>query len=420
MKNLYNATIITIGDEILIGQIVDTNSAWLASHLNTLGIKVDRIISISDDQTEIYNTLKDSIENSRLTFVTGGLGPTKDDITKITLAKIFNCNLIRHQKSYEIVESILSKRGIDFNELNQSQALVPSCCEVVVNNHGTAPGMLFKEGSNLLFSMPGVPFEMIQMCEESIFPILKERLSLKSNIHRTAITFGLPESILAAKISEWEDSLPDYLHLAYLPNPNKVRLRLSAYEMEDSKSVDEEIDFQFEELRKIIPENFIGEEDLEVEQSLSKILISRNETLSVAESCTGGAIASKFTKMAGASKYFLAGVVSYSNEAKINMLSVDSEFIEKYGAVSQQVVEQMAVGIKKITNSTYSIATSGVAGPDGGSLEKPVGTVWIAIATPEGVFSNEYIFGSVREPNIERSASTAIFELRKYILKQSL
>ncbi len=412
---MLKAAIVTIGDEILIGQIVDTNSAWLGKELNKHGVIVSRILSISDNVEEIYSTLKMCRETYDLTLVTGGLGPTKDDITKKVLCDLFESKLIQHPESYAITKEILGRRNIEMNALNKAQSLVPDKCEVIINHNGTAPAMLFHHGKNILISMPGVPFEMIEICKEYVFDIITKHFGLHNNIHRNIVTFGIAESILAEKIEEWENALPPYLHLAYLPNPSRVRLRLSAYDVQDTKMVDNEITEKFDALRKLIPEFYIGEEDTEVEVSLSNILRERNETLSVAESCTGGNIAAKITSLSGSSDIFLGGIVSYSNQAKQNILGVNSKGIESFGAVSQQVVEQMAQGVRKLNNSTYSIATSGIAGPNGGSEEKPVGTVWIAIDTPQGTFSEKYLFSKLRQPNIDRASTTGLYKLLKHI-----
>lgn len=414
---MIKAEIITIGDEILIGQIVDTNSAWLGDKLSKLGVKVNQITSISDGKEEIRTTLDRALKQNEITIVTGGLGPTKDDITKYTLAELFNCKLIKNEDCYKAVEELCSKKGLDFNELNKGQGYVPQCCTAVVNDHGTAPGMIFEREGHYLVSLPGVPFEMKPMCEDKIFPFLKEKLTLSHNIHTSVTIYGIPESTLAIKISDWEDALPDYLHLAYLPNPNRIRLRLSAYGIENPQEVEKEINKHFETLKQIIPLNFIGDESESVEHSVAELLIKRGETLSLAESCTGGSIAAHFTAMPGASKYLLGGIVAYSNDIKINVLGVNAEDIATEGAVSETVVRQMAEGVRKLTGSTYAIATSGIAGPDGGTEEKPVGTVWMAVATPNGTITSKKLFTKLREQNIEYSTIRAISIVRDLLIK---
>ncbi len=412
---MIRVAVVTVGDEILIGQIVDTNSAWLAKEFNLFGVAIERIISISDSRDDITNTLKNCIDTYDVTIVTGGLGPTKDDITKHVLCEMFGGVLVQHDPSLDIVKQILSRLHIKLSELNRQQSFVPDCCEVILNNNGTAPAMLFRQENHILISMPGVPFEMKEICKEYVFDIIKNNFSLNSNIHRSVTLYGIAESTLAERIEDWENALPDYLHLAYLPNPSRLRLRLSAYDITHVEDIDKEIDDQFRVLQTIVPEHYIGDESEDVEVSLSKHLRERGETISTAESCTGGTISSKIVKHDGASDIFLGGVVAYSNSLKTNILGVNAIDIDKYGAVSQQVVEQMAQGIKRLTGSTYGIATSGIAGSGGGTAEKPVGTTWIAIASPSGVISQMHTFTKLREPNIERASSQALYSLLQVV-----
>jgi nicotinamide-nucleotide amidase len=401
------ATIVTIGDEILIGQILDTNTRYISQALNRIGIVVHQQISIGDTAQQITTTLDQALSTTDLTIITGGLGPTKDDITKHTLTAYFNSELVYNQEVGDFVSELLARRGIAFTELNRGQAMVPKCCTVLHNAHGTAPGMMFERDGKIVISLPGVPFEMRHLIDDKVIPMLAERFTLKSIIHRTMITSGIPESLLAERIAAWEDALPEMLHLAYLPAPNIVRLRLSAYQVE-GQSVGKIIDQQFELLRQIIPQAVVGFEDASVEQLLHNALIERGEKLSVAESCTGGNIASKFTAMAGASAYFMAGVVSYSNDAKSDILGVNPELIATYGAVSEQVAIAMAEGVKRVGKSDYGIATTGIAGPSGGSAEKPVGTVWFGISTPERTFAVMKNCGTDRGQIIERATAHAI------------
>lgn len=401
------ATIVTIGDEILIGQILDTNTRYISQALNRIGIVVHQQISIGDTAQQITTTLDQALSTTDLTIITGGLGPTKDDITKHTLTAYFNSELVYNQEVGDFVSQLLARRGIAFTELNRGQAMVPKCCTVLHNAHGTAPGMMFERDGKIVISLPGVPFEMRHLIDDKVIPMLAERFTLKSIIHRTMITSGIPESLLAERIAAWENALPEMLHLAYLPAPNIVRLRLSAYQVE-GQSVGKIIDQQFELLRQIIPQAVVGFEDASVEQLLHNALIERGEKLSVAESCTGGNIASKFTAMAGASSYFMAGVVSYSNDAKSDILGVNPELIATYGAVSEQVAIAMAEGVKRVGKSDYGIATTGIAGPSGGSAEKPVGTVWFGISTPERTFAVMKNCGTDRGQIIERATAHAI------------
>lgn len=405
------ATILTIGDEILIGQIVDTNSVSIAKHLNTAGIVVREKISIGDDRTQILDTVSRALRDSEVTVITGGLGPTKDDITKKTLAELFNSDMHYDEAVAAHVERMLTARSIDFNELNRSQALVPDACTVLFNAHGTAPGMWFERDGHVVVSLPGVPYEMEHLMQDEVMPRLKARFSLRQIVHRTMITAGLPESMLAKRIETWENALPPYLKLAYLPNPGAVRLRLSAYEVE-GESVAREIERQFEALRRIIPHNVLGYETATMQELVHRILTERRQTLATAESCTGGVIASRFTAMPGASAYFLCGVVSYSNEAKIRVLGVDADTIARYGAVSEQVARQMAEGARRVAGADYAIATTGIAGPTGGSAEKPVGTVWIAVATPAGTVAQCRQCGTDRGQIIDRASAFAIGLLR--------
>ena len=402
------ATIVTIGDEILIGQIVDTNSASISRHLNGIGIAIGEKLSIGDRREIIVETLQRVMHTSEVVIITGGLGPTKDDITKHTLAQMFASELVYNEAEGEHVRRLLERRGIAFTELNRGQAMLPECCTVLHNAHGTAPGMWFDTAEGgVVVSLPGVPFEMEHLMEDEVLPRLKERFELGTIVHRTLITHGIAESILAERITAWEDALPDYLHLAYLPAPNIVRLRLSAYDIEKEQA-ESKIATAFAELERIIPDNIVGMEGSTIEQRVHEVLISRGETLAVAESCTGGIIASKFTAMAGASAYFLAGVVSYANSAKCNILGVDNEFIQRDGAVSESVARAMAEGARKVSGADYAIATTGIAGPTGGSEQKPVGTVWIAVATPEKTIAVVRNCGTDRSQIISRASAYAI------------
>ncbi len=409
------AEIITIGDELLIGQVVDTNSAWLGSTLGDDGIKVIQITSVQDHAAQIVQAVNDALSRADIVLMTGGLGPTKDDITKKTLAEMFGMKLVRNEQVYEMVGKQLALRGIAFTELNQGQALVPDGCTVLPNRNGTAPGMWFERDGKVLISMPGVPFEMKALVKDEVLPRLRKHFALDANVHRTIITFGLAESILADTIASWEEALPPYLHLAYLPSALCIRLRLSAYEI-DRQKAEQEIESQIEKLSKVIPHYIIGSEDDSLESVTGTLLKTRGETLATAESCTGGNIAHRFTAMPGASEYFKGGVVAYSNEVKMALLGVDPESLNRYGAVSQSVAEQMAEGVRRATGATYGISTTGIAGPTGGTPEKPVGTVWMAVATPNGVFSRRMVFGSVRSQNIERASSNCINLLRLQLL----
>lgn len=401
------ASILTIGDEILIGQIVDTNSVSIARHLNAAGIVVHEKCSIGDDRAQIVAAVERAMSESQVVVITGGLGPTKDDITKKTLADLFGGGMVHDERVAAHVERMLAGRGIEFNALNRSQAMVPASCTVLFNAHGTAPGMWFERDGRVVISLPGVPYEMEHLMEDEVMPRLKARFSLRQIVHRTMITAGLAESMLAERIAAWEDALPPYLKLAYLPNPGAVRLRLSAYEV-DGESVARQIESRFEELRRIIPDLFVGYETASVEESIHRLLTERGKTLALAESCTGGSIAARFTALPGASAYFLCGVVAYANAAKRDVLGVDEGLIARHGAVSESVARAMAEGARRIAQSDYAISTTGIAGPTGGTEEKPVGTVWIAVAGPDGTRTLLKQCGTDRRQIIDRASAFAL------------
>ena len=401
------ATIITIGDEILIGQILDTNSRYISRALNAHGIVVAERTSIGDNRAQIIETLDRALAQSEVVIITGGLGPTKDDITKHTLCDYFGSTLRYDEREAEHIRTMLEVRNIAFNELNRGQAMVPECCTVLHNAHGTAPGMWFEREGRVVISLPGVPFEMQHLIDDEVMPRLCKQFELREIVHRTMITFGIAESILAERIAAWEDALPEYLHLAYLPAPNVVRLRLSAYEVE-GKEVSREIDAQFTKLQEIIPNNIAGFEEASIEELVHNILTEKGLTLAVAESCTGGVIASKFTAQAGASTYFLCGVVAYSNDIKCNVLGVKYADIERVGAVSEAIAMSMADGARAISGANFAISTTGIAGPTGGSAEKPVGTIWIGISTPTKTYAVLKHCGTDRSQIISRASAYAI------------
>lgn len=408
------AEIITIGDEILIGQIVDTNSAWMGQQLNLLGIEVYQVTSVHDDRKHILKAVAEAEQNSDLVLITGGLGPTKDDITKKTLCEYFNTKLVFHPEVLEHVRSLLSSRNVVINKLNQDQALLPENCTVLHNSAGTASGMWFERNNTIFVSMPGVPFEMEAIMTEEVFPRLKKLGITQSIVHKTVLTIGIPESMLAERLERWEDSLPEFVKLAYLPSPMMVKLRLSGYGT-DEAAIKAEIDKQVKELLTIIPEAVYGFDNDNMGIALGRMLMAEGRTMATAESCTGGSIAQFITSNPGSSAYFKGGVVAYSNEVKINLLGVPSELIKTVGAVSQEVAEAMALGAQKVLGVDYTVATTGIAGPDGGTDEKPVGTVWIAVAGPSGVSSKKYIFKHNRERNIIRTTHTALNMLRVLI-----
>ena len=409
------AEIITIGDEILIGQIVDTNSAWMGQQLNLHGIEVYQVTSVHDNHDHIMKALANAERNADLVLITGGLGPTKDDITKDSLCEYFGTELKFFPEVLEHVQSLLSSRNVAINKLNRDQAMLPASCTILHNSAGTASGMWFERNGTIFVSMPGVPFEMEAIMMEEVFPRLNKLGIAQSIIHKTVLTIGLPESMLAEKIEGWENSLPSFIKLAYLPSPLSVRLRLSAYGS-DKSDLEAWIEKKVAELVSIIPDNIFGYDDDNMALAIGRMLVQSSRTLAVAESCTGGNIAHCITSNAGSSAYFKGGIVAYSNEIKSNLLHVPANIIEAHGAVSQEVAEAMALGAKMALNADYALSTTGIAGPDGGTEEKPVGTIWMAVAGPSGVVSKKYLFSHNRERNIVRSSQTALNLLRKLIL----
>ena len=417
--NLYSimrAEIITIGDEILIGQIVDTNSAWMATLLNETGIKVHQITSVSDNKEHILTTLKEASERADIILITGGLGPTRDDTTKHTIAEYFKVKLRLDESVLEDVTALFKKFGRDVTPINRKQAEIPENCTPLHNKNGTAPGMWFEEKGKIYVSMPGVPFEMKALMTDEVIPRLKKKFTLPIIIHKNVLTQGIGESMLAEKIADWEDSLAqEDIKLAYLPASSTVRLRLSI-SGNDAKVLQERIDRKVAELQKIVGQHIYGYDNDTLEGIIGKLLLERKQTISTAESCTGGSIAHRIVSVPGSSAYYKGSVVSYSYETKTTELGVNRETLMKLGAVSQEVVEQMAAGAKQRLNTDYAIAVSGIAGPDGGTPDKPVGTVWIALATPTGIVSKRFQFGGDRERNIIVTGLTALNMLRKEIL----
>ena len=404
------AEIITIGDEILIGQIVDTNSAWMAKHLNEAGIRVKQISSVSDDREHILKALAEATERAEIILITGGLGPTKDDITKKTLAEYFGVGMVENKEALDNVTRIFAKYNRPMLEVNRLQAQVPENCEPILNKNGTAPGMWFNHKGKIYVSMPGVPFEMMYMMEEEVIPKLKSSLKLPVIIHKTILTAGEGESFLADRIADIEDALPSYIKLAYLPKLGQVRLRLSAYG-KDETFLKEKIDEFAAKITERVSNVVVAQEDIPLEKVVLNMMSEKRLKLAVAESCTGGYISHLFTQHPGSSEVFLGGAVTYSNELKEKLLDVKATSIEKYGAVSEKIVTEMAEGALNNFGADYSIAVTGIAGPGGGTEEKPVGTVWIAVAKPGKTTIKKFTFGSKRIQNIERSAIAAFFML---------
>lgn len=411
--------IITIGDEILIGQIVDTNSAWMAVELNQIGVSIAQITTISDNREHLINALNEAKQRADIVLITGGLGPTKDDRTKNVLCEYFDSELVLHEPTLENIQQLFYKRsGVKMSQINRDQALIPACCEPLLNTGGTAPGMWFEKEGIIFVSMPGVPFEMKQLMTDHVLPRLKERNGKGRIVHKTVMIVGLSESGLAQTISEWEDALPEHIKLAYLPSPGQIRLRLSAFG-DDEEKLRAEVAERVEKLKLIIPDSIFGYDNETLPGVLGELLKATGRTMASAESCTGGFIAHSITSVPGSSNWYKGSVIAYSNEVKEKVLKVCEADIETYGAVSQQVVEQMAEGVRKLLKTDYAVATSGIAGPDGGSEEKPVGTVWIAVAGHEKVVSKRYNFGNNRERNIIRSSQSALDMLRLMLLKEN-
>ena len=421
---MTQASICTIGDEILIGQIVDTNSSHISRALNSLGIKVSRMVSIGDEHDCIINSLSEELKANDIVIVTGGLGPTKDDITKKALSDLSGSTGIKtDERQLGIIHDILSARGLDILDVNLAQADVPDTCEVIPNRLGTAPIMVFRFDADrfghktTLYSLPGVPFEALGALDD-ILADIRIHNDVSDIYHRTIMTYGMAESALAKLIAPWEDALPEDIHLAYLPNPlTGVRLRLSIYggnkEEEEAR-----IEEHMSGLRKILGEVIWSEQDDRFESLIGRMLAESGKTLSAAESCTGGLISELITSVPGSSAYYLGSVTSYANKVKTGVLQVPEEIILEHGAVSSECVAKMAEGVRRLTGSDYSVATSGIAGPGGGSDLKPVGLVWIAVSSEKGTETFSHVFKNDRKRNIERFAASALNHLRKKILRE--
>lgn len=401
------AEIITIGDEILIGQIVDTNSAWMAQQLNIAGIKIKQITSVSDDADHIIEALTQAEKRARIILITGGLGPTKDDITKFTLARYFNMGMRRDQGVLDQVEAFFKKINRPMIESNTKQADVPDGCIVIPNKNGTAPCMWFEHNGNIIVSMPGVPFEMMYLMEEEIIPRLQKAFDLPAIYHKTILTAGLGESFLAAEIEDIENSLPASIKLAYLPKLGQVRLRLST-SGKNEEQLKADVEIYARQIINKLERYVVAEDDIALEKAILDVMEQKGLTLSTAESCTGGYIAHLITKHPGCSAVYAGGAVAYSYDLKESILGVKKETLAEYGAVSEQTVKEMALGAIKHFKTDYSVAVSGIAGPDGGTADKPVGTVWIAVASKTGVRAKLFTFGNKRVQNIERSAMSAL------------
>lgn len=409
------AEIISIGDELLIGQTINTNAAWMGQELNKIGVDVYQVSAISDDKEHIIQSLEEARQRVDLVLITGGLGPTKDDITKTTLAEYFNTNLIINPDILESIKGRLKSRNLEINELNRQQALVPEDARIILNEWGTAPGMWFEDEGKVFVAMPGVPVEMKGLMSKYMLPAVKEKFHPPVILHKTLLTLGTIEARLADILEEFENELPEGLKLAYLPTSPIIKLRLSARGT-DRKTLETILDTQLEKLKNIIPDLVFGMEPDTLEEIVGDLLKERKQTISTAESCTGGNISRLLTSVSGSSDYYVGSVVAYAYEAKTKTLGVNLQDLEKHGAVSEEIVSQMAEGVKKLMQTDYAIAVSGIAGPGGGLPKKPVGTIWIAISSPKGTVAQKFNLGKERDRNIRSASIISLNLLRKSIL----
>jgi nicotinamide-nucleotide amidase len=412
--NKITVSIITIGDELLIGQTIDTNSAWMASELNKIGVWVKRRVAVGDNREDIWQALDHESTEADIILITGGLGPTADDITKPLLCDYFGGKMIVNEEVLQHVTTIFRRLNRPLIERNLKQAEVPDVCEVLMNERGTAPGMLFRKGKNVFISMPGVPHEMKGLMSKKILPLLQAEFQMPFILHRTLLTAGVGESFIAEKIQSWEEALPEAVKLAYLPNYGMVRLRLTTQTNEKEKA-EQELDRLFVELQELVKEWLIIDKDEPLEKALGDLLISKNKSLSTAESCSGGYIAHLLTSVPGSSLYFKGTVVAYSYDAKETILGVNHSTLETKGAVSEETITEMFNGLMKATTADYGIATSGIMGPGGGTDDKPVGTVWVAVGSREKMVAKRLQFRFDRAKNIELTATNALLMLFQFV-----
>lgn len=406
--------IISIGDELLIGQTINTNAGWMGAELHKIGVEVIEVLTISDNGSAIDQAMNYAASKAKIVLITGGLGPTKDDITKKVFADFFNVPLIENKEALENVEGFFKRYNRPMLPVNKLQALVPEGCKMLLNKAGTAPGMLMEKDSIVFVSMPGVPNEMRYLMEFEVLPRLKERFDLPVIVHKTIMTQGVGESYIAEEIEDIEDGLPNHIKLAYLPSAGLVKLRLSG-KGTDKVLLENEIDSIFDRIEARIKEAVFSRKESSLQAVIGEKLLAKGLTISTAESCTSGALAARITTEPGSSAYFMGSVIAYSNQVKQNQLKVLKETLAEFGAVSESTVRQMALGAKKLFGTDFSIATSGIAGPDGGTEEKPVGTVWIAVAGPEGVLAEKFQMGKGRERVVEKTILTSLSLLLKLI-----
>lgn len=414
-NDFVKAKIISIGDELLIGQVVNTNASWLGNKLTTNGIQVISTLTVGDGEKDIMDALE-ACSDVDIVAITGGLGPTADDITKPTMCKFFNTELVFCQDAYDNVMSIFKLRGYQMSKRNEGQAYIPKACKYIPNRYGTAPCMWFEKGKTVYVSMPGVPFEMKNVFEKEILPMLLGHFKVTPYLSKVVMTTGVGESFLADKIKDWEENLPEFLSLAYLPQYGLVRLRLDGRHP-DREFLEKTLDDEINKLIPLIGDHIFGFDEMSIAEVVLDMLKSKGKTVASAESCTGGTIAKVITAIPGSSAAFKGTVVSYATEVKEKVLGVSHLDIEKYTVVSRQVVEQMAVGVRNLLETDYAVATTGIAGPDGGTEQTPVGTVWMAVATPDGVVSKVGNFGKDRGNNIERATNTVLEMLRQELKK---
>jgi nicotinamide-nucleotide amidase len=412
---MIKAEIITIGDEILYGQITDTNTQWISAELDKIGIKTIRKSSVGDSEEAILEIFEESSKRADIVIVTGGLGPTKDDITKKTFCKYFNTELVINPQALADVTAFFKLRGRELSDLNKGQGEIPANATFIQNTMGTAPGMWFEQDEVVYISMPGVPFEMKGMMTLTLLPKLQEHFKTPSIFHKVIRTVGIGESYLAEMIEMWEDALPEHIKLAYLPSVGNVKLRLTGFG-ENLNILENQVEEQLQKILPTIQEYIYGFGNDELEEVVGRLLIKNKQTVSVAESCTGGYLGHQFTKVSGSSAYFIGGILSYDNAAKINQLGVKEETLNTYGAVSEKTVIEMSENVRKLMGTTYGLATSGIAGPSGGTPEKPVGTIWIAIATENKTITKQLTLGGSREQNIHLTTINILNLLRKICL----
>ncbi|MCU0339914.1 MAG: competence/damage-inducible protein A [Spirosomaceae bacterium] len=412
---MIKAEIITIGDEILFGQITDTNTQWISTELTKIGIRTTRKSSVGDNKADILQIFHEAQTRADVVLITGGLGPTKDDITKTTLCEYFGTELYINEDALAFITDFFAKRGREMTEINRMQAALPRNCTYVPNLWGTAPGMWFEHQGTVFISMPGVPFEMKNLMTHALLPKLQTHFQTPTIYHKMIRTVGLGESFLAERIEAWEDALPPHIKLAYLPHFGQVRLRLTATG-NDLAQLQAETQAEVEKVLPLIEKHVFGYDDDELETVIGRLLKEHNATIATAESCTGGYVSHVITKVPGSSAYFVGGVVSYSNDVKINELGVKAETLAEHGAVSEQTVIEMAEGVRARLKTTFGISASGIAGPDGGTDDKPVGTIWIACAGPNGTKTRKLLLGKYREQNIQLTATFLLEVLRRQIL----